>query len=38
MAELYGAATTVPEWHHRFVCSRCGSRNVDIVVNGTKRQ
>jgi hypothetical protein len=38
MAERYGAKTTVPEWRERLVCSRCGSRNVDIVVTGTERQ
>jgi len=37
MAERYGAETTVPDWGKRLVCSRCGSRNVDFVVSGTKR-
>jgi hypothetical protein len=37
LAERYGAATTVPEWRNRLVCSQCGSRNVDMVVTGTKR-
>jgi len=37
MAERYGAATTVLDWSARLVCSRCGSRQVDIVVSGTKR-
>jgi hypothetical protein len=27
MAERYGARTTVPDWHARLVCSRCGSRS-----------
>jgi DNA-directed RNA polymerase subunit RPC12/RpoP len=26
MAERYGAEMTVPDWHSRLVCSRCGSR------------
>jgi hypothetical protein len=38
LAERYGAATTVPEWRNRLVCSQCGSRNVDMVVSGTSRQ
>jgi Zn finger protein HypA/HybF involved in hydrogenase expression len=38
MADRYGAETTVPEWHKRLVCSRCGSRRVDMVVTGTERQ
>jgi hypothetical protein len=33
----YGAETTVPDWSKRLVCSQCGSRNVDFVVSGTKR-
>ena len=36
MAERYGAEMTVPEWRKRLVCSRCGSRHVDMVVSGTK--
>jgi hypothetical protein len=24
-------------WLHRLVCSRCGSRNVDMVVTGARR-
>jgi Zn finger protein HypA/HybF involved in hydrogenase expression len=38
MAERYGAATTVPEWRQRLVCSACGSRNVEMVVTGTERR
>jgi Zn finger protein HypA/HybF involved in hydrogenase expression len=37
MAERYGAGTTVPDWHARFVCGQCGSRRVDMVVSGTER-
>ena len=38
MAERYGAETTVPDWRERLVCSRCGSRNVDMVATGTERR
>jgi len=27
----------VPEWRRRLVCSKCGSRNVDMVVDGSRR-
>ena len=27
----------VPEWRER-VCSRCGSREIDMVVTGTERR
>jgi hypothetical protein len=37
MAQRYGTATTVLDWSARLVCSRCGSRQVDMVVTGTKR-
>jgi hypothetical protein len=37
MAERYGAETPVPEWRERLVCSRCGSRTIDMVVTGAKR-
>jgi hypothetical protein len=26
------------DWRERLACSRCGSRQVDIVVSGTKRR
>ena len=38
MAEHYGVEMTVPDWHARLVCSRCGSRQVDVVVTGTDRR
>jgi len=38
MAKRYGAEMTVPDWHHRLVCSECGSRRVDMVVAGTERR
>jgi DNA-directed RNA polymerase subunit RPC12/RpoP len=28
MAARYGVDTSVPDWHKRLVCSRCGSRAV----------
>jgi hypothetical protein len=37
MAERYGAETSVLDWRDRLVCSRCGGRQVDMVVTGTKR-
>jgi len=37
MAARYGDSTTVLDWRDRLVCSRCGGREVDIVVSGTKR-
>ena len=38
MAARYGAETTVLDWRERLVCSRCGSRQDDMVVSGTKRR
>jgi hypothetical protein len=35
-ASLYGADTTVPDRRERLLCSRCGSREVDMVVTGTE--
>ena len=37
MAQRYGAATTVLDWSERLVCSRCGSRQIDMVVTGERR-
>jgi hypothetical protein len=36
MARQYGAATSVLDWRDRLVCSRCGSRTIDMVVTGTE--
>jgi hypothetical protein len=36
-AVRYGAATTVIEWAERLICSKCGGRQIDMVVTG-KRQ
>jgi hypothetical protein len=30
MVQRYGAETTVPDWRERLVCSRCGSRQINI--------
>jgi hypothetical protein len=38
MAERYGADAAALEWRERLVCSRSGSRNVDMVVTGTGRR
>jgi len=38
LAERYGAETHVLDWHTRLVCSKCGGRDVDFVVSGTKRR
>ena len=32
-----GAATTVIAWRKRLVCSRCGSKRIDIVATGERR-
>jgi hypothetical protein len=37
-AVRYGGATTVLDWSERLICSRCGSRQIDMVVTGTKRR
>jgi hypothetical protein len=38
MAARYGAETPVPDRHEKLVCSKCGERQVDIVVTGERRQ
>jgi DNA-directed RNA polymerase subunit RPC12/RpoP len=38
IVERYGAEMPVPEWRARLVCSKCGSRQVDMVVTGTERR
>jgi hypothetical protein len=37
-ARRYGDVTDVLDWRDRLVCSRCGSRQVDMVVSGTSRR
>jgi hypothetical protein len=36
-AARYGAQTAILKWRERLVCSRCGSRNIDMLVTGTER-
>jgi hypothetical protein len=36
-ARRYGAGTSVFEWREKLICSRCGSRHVDMVVTGARR-
>jgi hypothetical protein len=36
MAARYGAETPVLDWREKLVCSKCGGRQVDMVVTGTK--
>jgi hypothetical protein len=37
MARQYGPESLFPEWRKRLVSSRCGSRNIDMVVTGERR-
>jgi Zn finger protein HypA/HybF involved in hydrogenase expression len=37
-AQRYGAEATVIEWHARLSCSKCRSREVDMVVTGARRR
>jgi hypothetical protein len=37
MAQQYGVETPVPDWRQRLVCSKCGSRQIDMVVSGERR-
>jgi hypothetical protein len=38
MAARHGVETPVPDWRERLVCSRCGSREIDMVESGTSRR
>jgi len=38
MAQRYGAETSVPDWRERLIRSKCGSREIDMVVTGTERR
>jgi hypothetical protein len=38
LTSKYGTETAVLDWRERLVCSQCGSRNIDMVVSGTKRR
>jgi hypothetical protein len=37
MTARYGADTSVLDWRDRLVCSRCGGREIDMVLTGTQR-
>ena len=37
MAQRYGAETAVPDWRDRLISSKCGSRQIDMVVTGAQR-
>jgi hypothetical protein len=37
-SERYGAEMPVSEWWERLVCSKCGSREIDMVVTGTEQR
>jgi hypothetical protein len=37
MVARYGADTSIPDWHKRLVCSRCGGREVDFVLSGARQ-
>ena len=36
MAARYGAETSVLDWGERLVCSKCGGREIDMVVTGAE--
>ena len=36
--QRYGAEMTLLDWHGRLVCSKCGSRETDMVVTGARRR
>jgi hypothetical protein len=38
MAARYGATTSVPDWAETLVSGKCASRNVNMLVSGTKRR
>ena len=38
MATRYGAGTSVLDWREKLVCSKCGGRQADMVVTGTRRR
>ena len=37
LARTYGAHVAVSDWRARLVCSKCGSRDIDMVVTGERR-
>jgi hypothetical protein len=36
LTRRYGADTSIPDWHRRLLCSRCGGRAIDFVLTGGK--
>jgi hypothetical protein len=36
-AQRYGADTPVLDWRERLICSKCRSREIDMVATGTRR-
>jgi hypothetical protein len=38
LAKRRGANIPVRDWRERLVCSKCGSRQADMVITGTKRR
>jgi hypothetical protein len=36
--QLSGRAVSVLDWRDRLVCSKCGGREINMVVTGTKRR
>jgi hypothetical protein len=36
-AQIYGAETSVLTWRGRLVCSRCGGREIDMVLTGARQ-
>ena len=36
-AGRYDAATSVPDYGGRLVCSQCGSHNIDFVLTGERK-
>ena len=37
LVERYGVGVVVLDWRDRLVCSRCGSRDIDMVLTGERR-
>jgi hypothetical protein len=37
-SERYGSGMPIPEWRERLICSKCESREIEMVVTGTKRR
>jgi Zn finger protein HypA/HybF involved in hydrogenase expression len=37
-AQGYGAETALIDWHARLSCSKCGSREIDMMVTGARRR